>query len=174
MASLKESSRTWRNLGMMKHKKFIIIKAATSIISGISMTTLIVLGITYLGFTNAFVFNNSGIAVTNNPVNGGQINFILEGSRRHECTLTRVHSDAYDDATGERFELDFARKIYIRSDDYLGSDTGIVDHQWAMPVPDGMKPGVYRISLYSEFDCVYLLFKQHKSQMFDNISLVIE
>ena len=159
---------------MMKHKKFIIIKAATSIISGISMTTLIVLGITYLGFTNAFVFNNSGIAVTNNPVTGDQINFILEGSRKHECTLTRVHSDAYDDTTGESYQFDFARKIYIRSNDYLGSDTGIVDHQWAMPRPEGMGPGVYRVSLYSEFDCVYLLFKQHKSQMFDNISLVIE
>ena len=159
---------------MMKHKKFIIIKAATSIISGISMTTLIVLGITYLGFTNAFVFNNSGIAVTNNPVNGGQINFILEGSRKHECTLTRVHSDAYNDATGERFPLDFARKVYIRSDDYLGSDTGEVDHQWAIPVPDDMQPGLYRVTLYSEFECVYLLFKKTKVQLFDNISLIIE
>jgi hypothetical protein len=37
-----------------------------------------------------------------------------------------------------------------------------------------MPPGVYEIKLYSEFDCVYLLFKQHKSQMFDNISLIIE
>ena len=120
------------------------------------------------------MFNNAGIAVTNNPVTGSQINFILEGSRRHECTLTRVHSDAYNDETGEKFEFDFARKIYIRSDDYLGSDTGIVDHQWAMPVPDDMPPGVYEVKLYSEFDCVYLLFKQHKSQMFDNISLVIE
>ena len=159
---------------MMKHKKFIIIKAATSIISGISMTTLIVLGITYLGFTNAFVFNNAGIAVTNNPVNNGQIDFILEGSRKHECTLTGVYSNAYDNATGEKFELDFARKIYIRSNDYLGSDTGIVDHQWAMPVPDGMGPGVYRVTLYSEFDCVYLLFKKTKVQMFDNIVLIIE
>ncbi len=158
----------------MNDKAYRILKAATNILSGLSMATLIVLGVSFVSFNNAFVFNNSGIAVTNNPVNSGQINFILEGSRAHECVLTRVHSDAYDDATGERFELDFARKIYIRSDDYLGSDTGIVDHQWAMPVPDGMKPGVYRISLYSEFDCVYLLFKQHKSQMFDNISLVIE
>ena len=158
----------------MNDNTYRLVKAATNILSGLSMATLIVLGVSFVSFNNAFVFNNSGIAVTNNPVNSGQINFILEGSRRHECTLTRVHSDAYDDATGESFELDFARKIYIRSDDYLGSDTGIVDHQWAMPVPDGMKPGVYRISLYSEFDCVYLLFKQHKSQMFDNISLVIE
>jgi hypothetical protein len=138
------------------------------------MATLIVLGVSFVGFNNAFVFNNAGIAVTNNPVTGDQINFILEGSRRHECTLTRVHSDAYDDATGESFEFDFARKIYIRSDDYLGSDTGIVDHQWAMPVPDGMGPGVYRVTLYSEFDCVYLLFKATKIQMFDNISLIIK
>ena len=158
----------------MNDKTYRILKAATNIISGLSMATLIVLGVSFVSFNNAFVFNNSGIAVTNNPVNSGQINFILEGSRRHECTLTRVHSDAYDDATGERFELDFARKIYIRSDDYLGSDTGIVDHQWAMPVPDGMGPGVYRISLYSEFDCVYLLFKATKIQMFDNIVLIIE
>ena len=159
---------------MMKHKKYIIIKAATNIISGLSMVTLIVLGITYLGFTNAFVFNNAGIAVTNNPVSGGQINFILEGSRKHECVLTKVHSDVYDDATGERFALDFARKVYIRSDDYLGSDTGIVDHQWGVPKPDNMQPGVYRVTLYSEFDCVYLLFKKTKVQLFDNISLIIE
>ena len=158
----------------MNNKTYQLVKAATNILSGVSMATLIVLGVSFVGFNNAFVFNNSGIAVTNNPVTGDQINFILEGSRRHECTLTRVHSDAYDDATGERFEFDFARKIYIRSGDYLGSDTGIVDHQWAMPVPDGMGPGVYRVTLYSEFDCVYLLFKKHKIQMFDNISLIIK
>ena len=158
----------------MNDNTYRILKAATNILSGVSMATLIVLGVSFVGFNNAFVFNNSGIAVTNNPVTGDQINFILEGSRRHECTLTRVHSDAYDDATGESFEFDFARKIYIRSDDYLGSDTGIVDHQWAMPVPDGMGPGVYRVSLYSEFDCVYLLFKKNKIQMFDNISLIIK
>jgi hypothetical protein len=159
---------------MMNDKTFRIIKAATNVISGMSMATLIILGVLYIGFNNAFVFNNAGIAVTNNPVTGDQINFILEGSRKHECTLTRVHSDAFDDTTGESYQFDFARKIYIRSNDYLGSDTGIVDHQWAMPVPEGMGPGVYRVSLYSEFDCVYLLFKRTKIQMFDNISLVIE
>jgi hypothetical protein len=159
---------------MMSDKTFRIIKAATNVISGMSMATLIILGVLYIGFNNAFVFNNAGIAVTNNPVTGDQINFILEGSRKHECTLTRVHSDAFDDTTGESYQFDFARKIYIRSNDYLGSDTGVVDHQWAMPVPDGMGPGVYRVSLYGEFDCVYLLFKKTKIQMFDNISLIIE
>jgi len=157
----------------MNNKSYILVKAATNIISGLSMATLIILGVLYIGFNNAFVFNNAGIAVTNNPVTGGQINFILEGSREHKCVLTRVHSDAYDDATGESYQFDFARKIYIRSDDYLGSDTGVVDHQWAMPVPDGMGPGVYRVTLYSEFDCTYLLFKKRKIQMFDNISLII-
>ena len=158
----------------MNDNTYRILKAATNIVSGLSMATLIVLGVSFVGFNNAFVFNNAGIAVTNNPVTGDQINFILEGSRRHECTLTRVHSDAYNDDTGEKFEFDFARKIYIRSDDYLGSDTGIVDHQWAMPVPDGMGPGVYRVTLYSEFNCVYLLFKRNKVQMFDDIALVIK
>jgi hypothetical protein len=158
----------------MNDKTYRLVKAATNIISGLSMATLIVLGVLFVSFNNAFVFNNAGIAVTNNPVDSGQVNFILEGSRRHECTLTRVHSDAYDDATGESFEFDFARKIYIRSDDYLGSDTGAVDHQWAMPVPDGMGPGVYRVSLYSEFNCVYLLFTANKVQMFDNIALIIK
>jgi len=158
----------------MNNKTYGLIKAATNVISGLSMATLIVLGVSFVSFNNAFVFNNAGIAVTNNPVTSGQINFILEGSRRHECTLTKVHSDAYDDATGERFPLDFARKVYIRSDDYLGSDTGIVDHQWGVPKPDNMQPGVYRVTLYSEFDCVYLLFKKTKVQLFDNISLIIE
>jgi len=158
----------------MNDKTFRILKAATNVVSGMSMATLIILGVLYIGFNNAFVFNNAGIAVTNNPVTGDQINFILEGSRKHECTLTRVHSDAYDDTTGESYQFDFARKIYIRSNDYLGSDTGIVDHQWAMPRPEGMGPGVYRVSLYSEFDCVYLLFETTKIQMFDNISLIVE
>ena len=158
----------------MTNKKYQMVKAATNIVSGLSMATLIVLGVLYIAFQNAFVFNNAGIAVTNNPVTGDQINFILEGNRKHECTLTRVHSDAYDDTTGESYQFDFARKIYIKSNDYLGSDTGIVDHQWAMPVPDGMGPGVYRVTLYSEFDCVYLLFKRTKVQMFDNIALVIK
>ena len=158
----------------MNNRTYGLIKAATNVISGLSMATLIVLGVSFVSFNNAFVFNNAGIAVTNNPVTSGQIDFILEGSRRHECTLTKVHSDAYDDATGERFPLDYARKVYIRSDDYLGSDTGVVDHQWGIPKPDDMQPGVYRVSLYSEFDCVYLLFKKTKVQIFNNISLIIE
>ena len=158
----------------MNNRTYGLIKAATNVISGLSMATLIVLGVSFVSFNNAFVFNNAGIAVTNNPVNNGQIDFILEGSRKHECILTKVHSDAYDDATGERFPLDFARKVYIRSDDYLGSDTGVVDHQWGIPKPDDMQPGVYRVSLYSEFDCVYLLFKKTKVQIFNNISLIIE
>ena len=158
----------------MNNRTYGLIKAATNVISGLSMVTLIVLGVSFVSFNNAFVFNNAGIAVTNNPVTSGQINFILEGNREHECVLTKVHSDAYDDATGERFPLDFARKVYIRSDDYLGSDTGVVDHQWGIPKPDDMQPGVYRVSLYSEFDCVYLLFKKTKVQIFNNISLIIE
>ena len=92
-----------------------MVKAATNIISGLSMATLIVLGVTYVSFNNAFVFNNAGISVTNNPVTGEQINFILEGSRRHECLLTRVHSHAVSNDTGEIFDFDFNKKVYLRT-----------------------------------------------------------
>tara|TARA_B100000780_G_scaffold68387_1_gene45268 strand:+ start:3467 stop:3943 length:477 start_codon:yes stop_codon:yes gene_type:complete len=158
---------------MTGHKRFLVIKAALNIISGISMVAIVSLGILYLSFNNAFVFNNAGISVTNNPVTSPQIEFILEGTRKHECTLTRVHADAFSEA-GMRYELDFERKVYIRSDDYLGASTGTVDHQWALPVPKDMTAGLYRISLYSEFECIYLMFKASKSQIFDNISLIIE
>ena len=137
------------------------------------MVTIVSLGILYMSFQNAFVFNNSGISVINNPVDEQHIEFILEGTRKHECTLQKVHADAYSEG-GIIYGLDFARKIYIRSDDYLGNATGVVDHQWGVPKPDNMHPGVYRVTLYSEFDCVYLLFKKTKVQIFDNISLIIE
>ncbi len=158
----------------MKTKTFKIIKAATNVTSGLSMATLIVLGVMYISFTNAFVFNNSGISVTNNPITGDQINFILEGSREHECLLTRVHSHATNNETGEIFDFDFNKKVYLRSGDYLGNATGAVDHQWGVPRPKDMPAGVYEAYVYSEYDCVYLLFKKHKVQIFDNISLIIE
>jgi hypothetical protein len=158
----------------MNYKTYKMVKAATNIISGLSMATLIVLGVTYVSFNNAFVFNNAGISVTNNPVTGEQINFILEGSRRHECLLTRVHSHAVNNDTGEIFDFDFAKKVYLRSDDYLGNATGVVDHQWGIPRPKNMPAGVYEVNLYGEFDCVYLLFETSKVQMFGNIVLIIE
>ena len=158
----------------MNDKTYRLVKAATNIVSGLSMATLIVLGVLYIGFNNAFVFNNAGIAVTNNPVDSGQVNFILEGSREHECVLTKVHSHAINNETGKIFDFDFDKKVYLRSDDYLGNATGVVDHQWGIPRPENMPAGVYQASLYSEFDCVYLLFKTSKVQMFDNIVLIIE
>ena len=158
---------------MTSNNRFLIIKAALNIVSGISMVTIVSLGILYMSFQNAFVFNNSGISVINNPVDEQHIEFILEGTRKHECTLQKVHADAYSEG-GIIYGLDFARKIYIRSDDYLGNATGVVDHQWGVPKPDNMQPGVYRVSLFSEFDCTYLIFHMTKTQIFDNISLIIE
>ena len=157
----------------MNLRNYAILKGATNIISGVSMITLITLGILYMSFNNAYVFNNSGISVINNPVDGQHIEFILEGTRKHECILQNVHADAFG-TNGISYRLDFSKKVYIRSDDYLGATTGTVDHQWALPVPNDMTSGLYRIHLWSEFECTYLIFKQTKTQIFDNISLTIE
>jgi len=43
-----------------------------------------------------------------------------------------------------------------------------------MAVPEHMaKGGEYRVSMTGEFDCVYMIFKTHKMQVFDNIYLKV-
>ena len=57
---------------MTSDKKFIITKAIANIISGLSMVTIIGLGVAYMSFDNAFVFTDTEISVTNNPVTKDQ------------------------------------------------------------------------------------------------------
>jgi hypothetical protein len=50
-----------------------------------------------------------------------------------------------------------------------------VENGWHMKVPDDMKEGgEYRVSMTGEFECIYMIFKTHKSQTFDNIYLNVE
>ena len=52
----------------MTPKNYDLLKASTNVISGLSMVTIICLGIMYMSFNNAFVFTDTHISVTNNPV----------------------------------------------------------------------------------------------------------
>ena len=53
---------------MTSNKRFIITKAIANIVSGLSMVTIISLGVAYMSFDNAFVFHDVKIEVTNNHV----------------------------------------------------------------------------------------------------------
>ena len=50
----------------MTNRKWILLRAVSNVLSGISLFTIICLGIAYMKFDNAFVFQDIKIEVTNN------------------------------------------------------------------------------------------------------------
>jgi len=156
----------------MNLKQYTILKAATNVISGFSMVTLICLGVAYLSFKNAFVFQDINIEITNNPITQEKdIEFAMIGSKKFECNSTQVYGVAYAEDGSHSHKLDSFTKQYIRNT----RPGEAVPNSWSMEVPNEMsKGGRYRVSMTGEFVCNYLIFTQHKSQTFDNILLIVE
>ena len=135
------------------------------------MITLICFGVSYLQFQNAFVFQDIKIEVTNNPVSeGDDIEFMMIGSKRHECNSTRVYGQAYSSDRSTVITLDRFTKQYTHN--VRAGEP--VPNQWAMAKPNGIAPGVWRVSMTGDFDCNYLIFTSKKSQTYDNILLIIQ
>ena len=153
-------------------KNSILLKAATNVISGISLVTLIVLGIAYMSFNNAFVFQDVKIEIVNNPVEQTRdIEFMMIGYKKHECNSTRVYGVAYAQDGSHSYDLDLFTKQYTRNT-RPGEE---VPNQWHMKVPDDMvEGGVYRVSMTGDFVCNYLIFTQEKSQTYNNILLIVD
>ena len=154
---------------MTSHKKFIMIKAMLNIISGISLATIICLGIAYMSFDNAFVFTDTTIGVTNNPVTKNKdIEFHMVGSKKYECNSTAAYGVAHSIDGSHSHNLTTFTKRYIQAT----APGERVENGWHMKVPDDMGDGgEYRVSMTGEFDCIYMIFKTHKIQTFDNIYL---
>tara|TARA_B110000503_G_scaffold112343_1_gene168340 strand:+ start:2832 stop:3308 length:477 start_codon:yes stop_codon:yes gene_type:complete len=156
----------------MNLNQYAILKAATNIISGVSIVTLICLGVAYISFKNAFVFQDIKIEITNNPItNEKDIEFFMVGYKKHECNSTAVYGIAYAEDGSHMHKLDSFTKQYIRNT-RPGEE---VPNSWTMEVPaDIRNGGRYRVSMTGEFKCNYLIFTQEKSQTFDNILLIVE
>jgi len=168
--NLSQSVATWRNLKMTKDNKFILIKAMTNVISGLSMVTIITLGIMYMSFDNAFVFQDVKIEIVNNPVEKhDDIEFMMIGSKKFECASTEVYGTAYH-SDGHMHRLDKFTKQYTRN-----TSPGIArPNQWSMAVPDDMlHGGEYRVSMTGVFTCNHMIFQTEKTQTYDNILLVV-
>lgn len=147
----------------------LIVKAVANIVSGISLVTLISLGIAYMSFDNAFVFQDIKIEISNNPVEGATIDFVMIGSKKHECNSIRVYGVAYSD-NGHMHMLDKFKKQYVRNT-RPGKE---IPNQWTMIRPDVMSEGgEYRVSITGDFVCNYLIFQTEKSQTYDNIPLTV-
>jgi len=153
----------------MMNKRFIITRAVANIISGISMITLITLGISYMSFDNAFVFQDIKIEIINNPVTGEEIEFAMIGSKKYECASTRVYGTAYDQ-DHKMITLDRFTKQYVRNT-HPGE---AVPNTWTLQRPKDLHPGEWRVSITGEFTCNHLIFQTTKIQTYDNILLIVE
>ena len=142
-----------------------------NIISGCSLATLIILGVLYMSFNNAFVFTDTHISVTNNPVTAEKdIEFFMVGSKKYECNSTAAYGVAHAVDGSHSHNLDTFTKRYVQNT----APGDRVENGWHMAVPEHMKKGgEYRVSMTGEFDCVYMIFKTHKMQVFDNIYLKV-
>ena len=143
-----------------------------NIISGISLATIICLGIAYMSFNNAFVFTDTHISVTNNPVTAEKdIEFYMVGSKKYECNSTAAYGIAHAVDGSHSHNLDTFTKRYVQNT----APGDRVENGWHMAVPSDMiHGGEYRVSMTGEFECVHLIFKTHKSQEFANIYLKVE
>jgi hypothetical protein len=157
---------------MTKDNKFILIKAMTNIISGLSMVTIITLGIMYMSFDNEFVFTDTHISVTNNPVTAEKdIEFFMVGSKKYECNSTAAYGVAHAVDGSHSHNLDTFTKRYVQNT----APGDRVENGWHMAVPSDMiHGGEYRVSMTGEFECVHLIFKTYKKQEFDNIYLKVD
>lgn len=153
-------------------KKYMIVKAILNVISGISMVTIITLGIMYMSFDNAFVFQDIEIEVVNNPVTDGRdIEFYMIGSKKYECNSTAVYGVAHAIDGSHSHNLNTFTKRYIQNT----TPGNRVENGWHMGVPvDMINGGEYRVSMTGEFECIHLIFKTTKTQTFDNIYLNVE
>ena len=143
-----------------------------NIISGFSLATLIVVGVLYMSFDNAFVFTDTEISITNNPITKDQdIAFYMVGSKRYECNSTAAYGVAHAIDGSHSHNLDTFTKRYVQNT----APGERVENGWHMKVPDDMvEGGEYRVSMTGEFECVHLIFKSHKVQVFDNIYLKVD
>ena len=153
-------------------KRYMLIKAMLNVISGLSMVTIISLGIMYMSFNNEFVFTDTTIGVTNNPVTKDKdIEFHMVGSKKYQCNSISVHGVAHAIDGTHSHNLNTFTKRYIQAT----KPGEAVENGWHMKVPGDMKEGgEYRVSMTGEFECIYMIFKTHKSQTFDNIYLNLE
>jgi len=155
---------------MTSNQKFILLRAIANVVSGLSLMTIIVLGIAYMSFNNAFVFQDVKIEIVNNPIEQhDDIEFMMIGSKKHECNSTEVYGVAYH-KDGHTHRLDKFTKQYTRNT----RPGEPIPNQWTMAVPnDMMAGGEYRVSMTGNFVCNYLIFQTEKSQTYDNILLIV-
>ena len=143
-----------------------------NIISGLSLATCIIFGVTYISFKNANVFQDIKIEITNNPVTGNSdIEFLMIGYKQYECNSSAVYGVAYAEDGSHSHKLDAFTKQYIRNT--RPGET--LPNMWSMERPTDMeRGGRYRVTMTGEFVCNHWVFQVPKIQSYENILLIVE
>ena len=133
-------------------KQYMYVKAMLNVISGLSMVTIISFGIAYMSFDNAFVFTDTEISITNNPVTKDQdIEFFMVGSKKYECNSTAAYGVAHAVDGSHSHDLNTFTKRYVQNT----APGERVENGWHMAVPKHMqKGGEYRVSMTGETEHV--------------------
>lgn len=143
-----------------------------NLISGLSLATCIIFGVTYISFKNANVFQDIRIEITNNPITGSEdIKFSMVGYKQYECNSSAVYGVAYAEDGSHTHKLDAFTQQYIRNVRPGES----MPNNWSMERPaDMVKGGRYRVTMTGEFVCNHWVFQVPKIQSYQNILLIAE
>ena len=95
-------------------KQYMYVKAMLNVISGLSMVTIISFGIAYMSFDNAFVFTDTEIGISNNPVTKDKdIQFFMIGSKKYQCNSTAAYGVAHAVDGSHSHDLNTFTKRYV-------------------------------------------------------------
>lgn len=156
---------------MIKSSKLSIF---ASFLSAASLAFMISSGVIYLNFLNQFVFTDLKIEITNNPITGNDdIHFLLTGTKRYECNSTNIWAVAVpnnDEDPSKQVILKEFSKQYIHNRK-PGEE---ITNTWSLVRPAEITPGIWNVTMYGEFECVYYILKAKKTQSYNNIRLEVK
>lgn len=144
---------------------------AINLISGLSLTCLIVFGIQYLIFKNTPVYSNYTIEIVNNPITGEEdIQFAMVGTKNLNCQAKNVYGIAHNDVEDRDVILNQYTKAYVR--DIQPGET--VTNTWSYARPKDLTAGIYRVTMVGEWTCRFWIFNEETTRTYDNILLIAE
>jgi hypothetical protein len=143
---------------------------AANIISGLSLTFLVVFGVNYLIFKNTQPYQNLVMEIVNNPVTDtDDIHFAMAGTKILECIVDSAYGIATNNE-GDNVVLKEFTEQYIRNVPVGES----VTNTWKMRKPDELQTGIWRVDVIGDWRCMFWVFEETKTRSYDNILLVVE
>ena len=143
---------------------------AANLISGLSLTFLIVFGANYLIFRNTVPYQNLVMEIINNPITGNEdLHFSMSGTKVLECIVSKAYGIAQDDDGNKVYLTDFTEQYFRNTP--VGKDAR---NSWKMRKPEELHRGVWRVDIIGNWTCKFWIFNETRTRSYDNILLIVE